>query len=590
MRCGLGPCQGSDSVLFSAGVSVEMSDTFAERFVTWVEFQGGRGFKPTPINVIVGPNGAGKSLLLRELNGLLTTDADRWTRVSPTPCRLLSRIHRRLPEQKDLEQWLLDRGYPISDHPNVFGLPTFTRTPRDKDLMKSDPRPVKIDINSPLLGDVGLGLTTWIHGFDRFSVIRKSRYTRPGTEADDCWSHIMWQDELKKLLQDIVSADLDFNLYFDVATHPGELTPRCTTEELPDDIDELSIARPLVEFYDPLPRLSDMSDGTQAYVTLLLAGLTGAGRMLLVDEPEAFLHPPLARTAGRSLSELANALGHTVFAATHSVHFLMGCLDSGVDVTVIRLSFDGDVQTATRLDAATLRMLYRDPLLRSSRVLQGIFHDAVVVGEGEADRAFYEEINRRLVDEGDENCSASTLFICGQGKHSLHRIISPLRQLGVPTAAIVDLDMLKDGGLKHLMDAAKYPPVASTHQGQVRKKLKDQLWREGSLTPVSELDADTRAELRELRDSCAAYGVFLVPGGAVESWLPELKVNVKKGQWVTAVFDRMGIDSSREDYVGPTDGDVWAFVRGVSDWLTDPDRKGMSELDGLETIELTHEG
>jgi energy-coupling factor transporter ATP-binding protein EcfA2 len=565
-------------------VSVDPSDTLGARFVSWVEFAGGRGFKPTPVNVIVGPNGAGKSLMLLELNALLTESLSPsrlfTRREPPTQPRLLSMVRRETPaDPSERKEWLLVRGYEIDESPGLCGLPTFTRMPRKKDLLKSERRPVQIQIDDVDLGDVGLGLTTWIHGVDRFSVVGGTRYTRAGTEPDDCWSFIMWAEPIKEFLQAIILNDLGFNLYFDVATHPGNLKPRCTSEELPDGMDELSVTRPLVDFYDDLPLLSEMSDGTQAYVTLMLANLTGSGRMLLVDEPEAFLHPPLARTAGQRSSMIAQLFGHTIFAATHSAHFLMGCLDSGVDVTVIRLAFDGDVQSVTRLDPATLRNLYRDPLLRSSRVLQGIFHEAVVVGEGEADRAFYEEINRRLTDAEDEDCSASTMFVCGHGKHTLHRIVAPLRQLGIPTAAIVDLDILKDGGMKPLMDAAGYPQVASQQQGHIRKVLKDQLWRDGA---VANLSAETRAELREFCDTCAAYGVFIVPGGAVESWLSELGVHVDKSRWVAAIFDRMGFDSSTENYVTPSDSDVWDFLRGIGTWLSDPDRKGLKGLDGLE--------
>jgi predicted ATPase len=44
------------------------------------------------------------------------------------------------------------------------------------------------------------------------------------------------------------------------------------------------------------------SDGVQAFVGIVCAVLWGDYRAILIDEPEAFLHPPLARKLGRQLT------------------------------------------------------------------------------------------------------------------------------------------------------------------------------------------------------------------------------------------------------------------------------------------------
>ncbi len=66
-----------------------------------------------------------------------------------------------------------------------------------------------------------------------------------------------------------------------------------------------------------------------------------------------------------------------------------------------------------------------------------------------------------------------------------------------------------------------------------------------------------------------------VPGGGVESWLPTADVPGHGFDWLTAMFGKMGSDTSVGGFMRPTAGDVWAFVDRVAAWLERPDRKGM---------------
>ena len=81
--------------------------------------------------------------------------------------------------------------------------------------------------------------------------------------------------------------------------------------------------------------------------------------------------------------------------------------------------------------------------MRSAKILDGLFYDYVIVTEADADRAFYQEINERLLrfmpDLGIPNC----LFVNSQGKQTEKTIICPLREIGIPTAGIVDIDLIK---------------------------------------------------------------------------------------------------------------------------------------------------
>ena len=88
----------------------------------------------------------------------------------------------------------------------------------------------------------------------------------------------------------------------------------------------------------------------------------------------------------------------------------------------------------------------RNPLLRSIGVLNALFYNAVIVTEADADRAFYQEINERLLLAKDPRGIDGCLFLNAQNKQTVWDIVRPLRELGIPAAGIVDIDVLKDGG------------------------------------------------------------------------------------------------------------------------------------------------
>ena len=82
--------------------------------------------------------------------------------------------------------------------------------------------------------------------------------------------------------------------------------------------------------------IKDASDGVQAFVRIMCAVLYEDYKTILIDEPEAFLHPPLARKLGYQLAANLRSNG-SLFASTHSPDFLMGCLQASTEVRVVRL-------------------------------------------------------------------------------------------------------------------------------------------------------------------------------------------------------------------------------------------------------------
>ena len=171
--------------------------------------------------------------------------------------------------------------------------------------------------------------------------------------------------------------------------------------------------------------MDSVSDGVKAYTGIMIHIYAGDPRVIIIDEPEAFLHPSLAFSLGKELAKAATSEGKYIFAATHSPQFVMGAIQSGANVNIIRLTYEGGTRDGPVTSSEELTALMQDPLLRSVGVLSGLFYNHVIVGEADADRSFYQEINERLLAAGDDRGIPHTLFLNADNKQTIPRIIRP---------------------------------------------------------------------------------------------------------------------------------------------------------------------
>jgi hypothetical protein len=160
-------------------------------------------------------------------------------------------------------------------------------------------------------------------------------------------------------------------------------------------------------------------------------------------------------------------------------------------------------------------------------------------------------------------------------------IIGPLRAFGVPATAIVDIDILKDGGQTWLgwLDTARLPAALHSGFAQQRGDLMRCFTTSGvDMKTQGGVDAlpdqNDRQAANQLFDTLAEYGVFVVRKRELESWLNSLNPVGKKTDWTVSVLDKMGSDPTSANYVRPSAGDVWDFMRGVVAWAKNPARKG----------------
>jgi predicted ATPase len=392
---------------------------------------------------------------------------------------------------------------------------------------------------------------------------------------------VLFRDDAKRHEVRRIVADA-FGSYFVLdPTHLGQLRIRLASRAPNSDLEERGIHQEAVQFHGNSQLIDAASDGVKAFTGIITELVAGDPCVVLIDEPEAFLHPSLAFKLGYEVSRAALTSEKRVFASTHSPTFVMGCIQSGAPVNIIRLTYRDGLATARVLPNADILRLMRNPLLRSTGVLSGLFYEFVVVTESDADRAFYEEINERLQrfkpDLGIPNC----LFMNAQNKQTVQTIIRPLRELGIPAAGVVDIDVLKEGGSvwTSFLESAFVPNIERSALSDTRGRLKqsfDQtgrdMKREGGVRILPDGDREAATNLLE---RLAEYGLFVVRNGELESWLPSLNAGGHGPGWLISVFQKMGEDPGHADYLKPANDDVWAFLGEIKHWLTIASRKGI---------------
>jgi hypothetical protein len=191
-----------------------------------------------------------------------------------------------------------------------------------------------------------------------------------------------------------------------------------------------------------LRQVDEQGDGVKSFTGLTMAVGTGVYPLVLVDEPEAFLHPPQAKLLGRRLA--ASAGDRTqVFLATHSADLLQGLIEEKPEaVNVVRVTRAGAINPTAVLSSDELKILWEDPLLRYSNVLDGLFHDRVVICEADADCRFYGATFDQM-DPAPGERKQEVLFTHVGGKARIHTIVRALRAVAVPISVVADIDILR---------------------------------------------------------------------------------------------------------------------------------------------------
>jgi len=321
-------------------------------------------------------------------------------------------------------------------------------------------------------------------------------------------------------------------------------------------------------------------DGVRSYTGILLNSSADRQPVTVIDEPEAFLHPPQARRLGREIAAATKDGSQQVFVATHSSDFIQGALAAkNPNTFFLYLDHANKDRPLFSIDRAVVEEFSKKPFLAHTNALDALFYDQAIICEGEADIMFFKwalegtSIGRRLEE---------SFWISAYGKEAIPGILEDMQKLGIKARCVFDLDVLLtphvlrrvgaaigvdlsqyNSLLDQLAKAIKVPPAAESLEKisgiisqmaddepsrveAVRdiKRSADALGKSWVLKssgvaalPKGDLNARVRAFLAFMRH----HGVVILEEGEIENYVPEVGGH---GQaWVRAALDRGSVPS-----------------------------------------------
>ncbi len=327
-------------------------------------------------------------------------------------------------------------------------------------------------------------------------------------------------------------------------------------------------------------QMDEQGDGYKSFAGVVLSVLLARGRIVLLDEPEAFLHPAQARALGAWLASHVTGQNMQVVVATHNAHFIAGILSVSQPVSLLRLSRAADRTTYTALDPDAIKKLSSDPVLSSQRILEAVFHRGVAVCEADADRALYQTVCSRFVKNHD------VLFVHAHNKQTIPPVLRLLRGASVPCAAVPDFDVFRVAqDIENCIEALGVPYASVPDIEAARAELEKQIgerpdadvlkevqasvdefkaqldagrhsldgarsrlrdiekqgtkWAEAKSKGLDGVPAAARDQVRKAVDGLQAHGLFVVPGGQLESWMNVGVSGARKKEWIVKALEEL---------------------------------------------------
>lgn len=455
------------------------------------------------VNVLVGPNNVGKSQMLKEVNALMESRYGLQ--------KIIDGIEYNKP---DTLNELMEGVYyqEDGDRLTLSGVGVEASTSGWQNWKENYD---EIDVDN-ILSTIARAKVLLVDAQSRLDIATSKRVGKNSRQSPDSVLEVFYYHDKKYIeeLRELFKQTFGKDILLDYSDH-GELVLRTGSElgQLPEHPTDLA---EFIEQQATKP-LDEEGDGFISFVGIACSVLISKGKLVLLDEPDAFLHPPQARTLGRWIGERFRQGSGQVIIATHDSNFLTGLLDTEADINIYRLNRPAGPTSFTHLSSRLTNELANDPLLSSQRVLQTIFHKGAIVCEGGTDRAVYRSVGVNEFDEQD------IIFVDALGKQAIKNITRPLTEAGIPVVAIVDFDILRNRGqFKQLLKSfSRMGPeiiqeLMTLHDEIKNTREQEEIdWKDGVKDLTEEKIEDGHELVYRLQD----HGIFVVPDGELESWM-----------------------------------------------------------------------
>lgn len=545
--------------------------------------------EPGKLTILVGPNNSGKSQFLRDIRDLMTKgDQARPTMISnmefekpATYAELVRGLYEMRDERVPQSIYYVGIGSDLISNDTVT-VPVGTEASYDIIMPKI------------VVGYVSKLRVSFLDAESRLAVVKTCPSIQPNSKHPQTLLQALFLNrEWENNLQGAFRSTFRMEIKFDYSP----MTQFCfrIAKEFPSISKDPSEAFPVFSQYK---LLEEQGDGFKSFTAVVLGLLSSDGRIVLIDEPEAFLHPTQARALGSWIAKNSDAFPGQIVIATHSASFLAGLLSVEKPVDIYRLNRVDDNNTRfTPITPKSTLQLATDPLLSSQSVLEAIFQSGVIVCEGDTDRIFYQAAASKL------NTNEDSLFIHAHSKQRIKDVIKILKSANIPAATIVDFDILNSKEtFQSLLEAfaTQVPPELMKKRENIEQavKIKPEQDVLKELTPkveefVNQLKnsdhdlAGARSALERLTTSCSRWtdvkekgiealpagvkqiaeeliedlskmGIFVVPNGELESWIDN---RIKqKPKWIISALEQI----QRGNIPPP----LHEFIKDVNDYIT----------------------
>ncbi|SHK56144.1 ATP-dependent nuclease [Chryseobacterium polytrichastri] len=383
------------------------------------------------ISVLVGPNNVGKSQTLRDIqqtmdNGKMSQKIliDKITFETPTKFEDIF-FNLKVTDSTNNIGYKVVRG--IKNNLSQKDQYEFNWESMKQQLEREK----NIDFT---LGNISKFKVSFLDSSTRLNLVKTSTSFNPEKEEpSNLLQNLYIDNNNDKLLRDAFYNSFEMDIKLDYSgLRDFCLRVAKEFEEIPED------PRKAFPIFNKYNKIDNQGDGFRSFAGIILSLLFSKDRIILLDEPEAFLHPAQARFLGKWIADNSDNFTGQLLISTHNSNFLSGLLQSDKKVDIYRLNRVDDNTSFNLIPSEATENLSKSPMLSSQRILEAIFHKGVIVCEADADRIVYQSVSTLLFNNQE------VLFVHSHNKQTLKDVAKLLKDTKIPVGVICDIDLLND--------------------------------------------------------------------------------------------------------------------------------------------------
>lgn len=295
----------------------------------------------------------------------------------------------------------------------------------------------------------------------------------------------------------------------------------------------------------------DMGHGSQRAIQMTLirhlAEITkdvakqGKTNILLIDEPELFLHPQAIELLRSSLKTLSNR-GYQIIFSTHSPYMIE---QSDIPITNIIRKNNNETMVTTRLKEALEQTLLDNNsqarlLFDTYNLGQILFSDKILIAEGATEKtvlpALFNSVTGKTLGEH------KLALVIASGANNIPKMIDILEKMGIATKALADLDFAFKGAIKQNLIEKQNTSIEeclniigkiqSTHGFELKGRYpcKNKDFKASDVYELMAAESDATIHINNIRKTMKSHSIWVWSKGAIE---PHLCLETKKnGEWL----------------------------------------------------------